>query len=151
LEHALEEEHGVRRSAVPTHERAELAIKWARLEDVPRGAAYSDRFLRAPVPMSGGDGPEFFNAELSLLAFQHRVLSLVDDESTPLRERLRFLSIVGANVDEFFMVRMAGLLATTRDDPGERADDGLSPAAEVASVIDASGSIAARQAASFER
>jgi hypothetical protein len=151
LERALEDEHGVRRSAVPTNERAELAIKWARLEDVPRGAAYSDRFLRSPLPVPGGDGPEFFNAELSLLAFQHRVLSLVDDESTPLRERLRFLSIVGANVDEFFMVRMAGLLATTRDEPGERADDGLSPAAEVAAVMDAAGSIAARQAACFEK
>ena len=145
------EEHGVRRSAVSTHERAELAIKWARLEDVPRGAAYSDRFLRAPVPLSDGDGPEFFNAELSLLAFQHRVLSLVEDESTPLRERLRFLSIVGANVDEFFMVRMAGLLASTRDEPGERADDGLSAAAEVAAVTDAAASISARQAVCFDR
>ncbi len=151
LEHALEQDHGVRRSAVSTHERAELAIKWARLEDMPRGAAYSDRFLRAPVPMSDGDGPEFFNAELSLLAFQHRVLSLVEDESTPLRERLRFLSIVGANVDEFFMVRMAGLLASTRDEPGERADDGLSAAAEVAAVAEAAASISARQAVCFDR
>ncbi len=150
LERALEQEHGVRRSAVPTHERAELAIKWAKLEDVPRSAAYSDRFLRAPTPMSDGDGPEFFNAELSLLSFQHRVLSLVDDERTPLRERLRFLSIVGANVDEFFMVRMAGLLASTRDEPGERVEDGLSPAAEVAAVADAAASIGARQSKCFE-
>jgi polyphosphate kinase len=150
LEHALEEEHGVRRSAVPTHERAELAIKWARLEDVPRGAAYSDRFLRAPLPIGGKDGPEFFNAELSLLSFQHRVLSLVSDEATPLRERLRFLSIVSANVDEFFMVRMAGLLAASRDEPGERADDGLSPEAEVTAVAEAAASIAARQAECFE-
>ncbi len=150
LERALEQDHGVRRSAVTTHERAELAIKWARLEDVPRGAAYSDRFLRAPIPMSDGDGPEFFNAELSLLSFQHRVLSLVEDEATPLTERLRFLAIVGANVDEFFMVRMAGLLASTRDDPAERIEDGLSPAAEVAAVVDAAASIVARQAKCFD-
>ncbi len=151
LERALEEEHGVRRSAVPTHERAELAIKWARLEDVPRGAGYSDRFLRAPIPLSGVDGPEFFNAELSLLAFQHRVLSLVASDATPLRERLRFLSIVGANVDEFFMVRMAGLIAATRDEPAERRDDGLSPSAEVAAVSEAVASIAARQAECFDQ
>jgi polyphosphate kinase len=153
LERALEEDHGVRRSAVPTHERAELAIKWARLEDVPRGAGYSDRFLRAPIPVSGvdGGGPEFFNAELSLLAFQHRVLSLVASDATPLGERLRFLSIVGANVDEFFMVRMAGLIAATRDEPAERRDDGLSPGAEVAAVSEAAASIAVRQAECFEQ
>lgn len=150
LERGLEEEHGVRPSSVLTNERAELAIKWARLEGVPRGAAYSDRFLRAPIPLPPGDGgPEFLNAELSLLGFQHRVLSLVEDESTPLRERLRFLSIVSANVDEFFMVRMAGLLASTRDEPAAR-DDGLSPSAEVAAVCDAAASISARQAESFE-
>jgi polyphosphate kinase len=151
LERALEEEHGVRRSAVPTNERAELAIKWARLEDLPRGAGYSDRFLRSPIPLSGVDGPEFFNAELSLLAFQHRVLSLVASDATPLRERLRFLSIVGANVDEFFMVRMAGLIAATRDEPAERRDDGLSPGAEVAAVSDAVTSITVRQAECFEQ
>ena len=153
LERALEEDHGVRRSAVPTHERAELAIKWARLEDVPRGAAYSDRFLRAPIPVSGvdGGGPEFFNAELSLLAFQHRVLSLVASDATPLRERLRFLSIVGANVDEFFMVRMAGLIAATRDESAERRDDGLSPDAEVAAVSETVASIGVRQAECFEQ
>ncbi|HEV8448846.1 MAG TPA: polyphosphate kinase 1 [Gemmatimonadaceae bacterium] len=150
LERALEEEHGVRRSAVPTHERAELAIKWARLEDVPRGTAYSDRYLRAPIPMSGGEGPEFFNAELSLLAFQHRVLSLVASEATPLRERLRFLAIVAANVDEFFMVRMAGLLAATRGEPTERTDDGLSPGEELAAVSEAVASISARQAQCFD-
>jgi polyphosphate kinase len=151
LERALEEDHGVRRSAVPTHERAELAIKWARLEDVPRGAAYSDRFLRPPIPVSGVDGPEFFNAELSLLAFQHRVLSLVESDATPLRERLRFLSIVGANVDEFFMVRMAGLIAATRDEPAERRDDGLSPDAEVAAVSETVASIGVRQAECFDQ
>jgi len=151
LERGLEEEHGVRPSAVTTNERAELAIKWARLEDLPRGAAYSDRYLRAPLPMTASDGPEFFNAELSLLAFQHRVLSLVENEETPLRERLRFLSIVAANVDEFFMVRMAGLLAATREDPAERADDGLSPTAEVAAVSDAAGAISARQSDLFEK
>lgn len=151
LERALESEHGVRRSALATNERAELAIKWARLEELPRRAEYSDRFLRAPLAASG-DGPEFFNAELSLLAFQHRVLALATDAATPLRERLRFLAIVSANVDEFYMVRMAGLLASTRDGAGgtaEGGDDGLSAPAEIAAVSEAAASIAARQAACF--
>ena len=67
--------------------------------------------------------------ELSLLAFQRRVLALAEDPATPLRERLRFLSIVSSNVDEFYMVRMPGLRAAAR--AGRRsitADDGFSAA-----------------------
>ena len=67
--------------------------------------------------------------ELSLLAFQQRVLALAEDPATPLRERLRFLGIVSSNIDEFYMVRMPGLRAAAR--AGRRsivADDGLSAA-----------------------
>src|SRR5262249_30492815 len=85
LERALEEEHGVRRSAVPTLERAELAIKWARLEDVPRRAgSNSDLYQRVTIPAITRSTFEFLNPELSLLAFQQRVLSLADDDRTPL-------------------------------------------------------------------
>jgi polyphosphate kinase len=148
LEQGLEELHGVRASAVPTHERAELAIKWARLEDLPRAVGYSDRLYRAPLT-SGPVAAEFINAELSLLAFQQRVLALSDDPRTPLRERLRFLAIVAANVDEFFMVRMAPLLGAARDATPESVNDGLTPEEEVAAVGDAVGAIMAHQASTF--
>src|SRR5512146_970740 len=148
LEQGLEESHGVRRSAVPTHERAELAIKWARLEDLPRAAGYSDRLYRAPLS-SGPVDAEFINPELSLLAFQQRVLALSDDPRTPLRERLRFLAIVAANVDEFFMVRMAPLLGAARDATSESVNDGLTPEEEIAAVGDAVGAIMAHQASTF--
>jgi len=152
LERALESEHGVRRSAVPTLERAELAIKWARLEDVPRRAGNSDLYQRVPVPAIAGTSPEFLNPELSLLAFQQRVLSLSDDERTPLRERLRFLAIVSANVDEFFMVRMAGLLAAASAPPdSEGRGDGMSAAEELAAVNVSVAEINAHQAATFDR
>ena len=152
LERALESELGVRRSAVPTLERAELAIKWARLEDVPRRAGNSDLYQRVPVPAITGTSPEFLNPELSLLAFQRRVLSLSDDERTPLRERLRFLAIVSANVDEFFMVRMAGLLAAASAPPdSEGRGDGLSAVEELAAVNASVAEINAHQAATFER
>jgi polyphosphate kinase len=145
LERALEQEHGVRRSSVATHERAELALKWARLEDVPRDNTYSDRIHHAAFGAPGVAIPEFLNAELSLLAFQHRVLSLAEDASTPLRERLRFLSIVAANVDEFFMVRMAGLITAAQLEVPDDGGDGLTPAEELAAIHDLVAAIGKRE------
>jgi polyphosphate kinase len=146
LEQALDAEHGIRRSAVDAHERAELAIKWARLEDVPRDATHSDRIHHVAHSSTGALAvPEFLNPELSLLEFQHRVLSLAEDPRTPLSDRLRFLAIVGANVDEFFMVRMSSLIqsaSTALPDPG---DDGLTPQDEVEAIHEMVESISARQ------
>lgn len=57
----------------------------------------------------------YLNRELSQLAFNRRVLSQAEDPSIPLLERLRFLCIVSSNLDEFFEVRIASLLAQNRD------------------------------------
>ncbi|MEX2179026.1 MAG: polyphosphate kinase 1 [Gemmatimonadaceae bacterium] len=71
--------------------------------------------------------PRFLNAEMSILEFTTRVLALAEDIRTPLGERFRFLAIVSANLDEFFMVRVAGLKRSALEQSEERTPDGLTP------------------------
>jgi len=58
---------------------------------------------------------DVLNRELSLLAFNRRVLAQAQDQSLPLLERLKFLCIVSSNLDEFFEVRIASLMAIERE------------------------------------
>ncbi len=68
----------------------------------------------APVPAA----PRLLNRELSLLAFNQRVLAQARDPQIPLLERLKYLCIVSSNLDEFFEVRIASLMAKDREDRG---------------------------------
>lgn len=69
---------------------------------------------------------QFLNAELAQLAFNERVLEMVEDRGIPLAERLRFLAIVGANIDEFFSVRVGALKQAALSGVTARSFDGLS-------------------------
>lgn len=71
--------------------------------------------------------PHIINSETSILAFTARVLELAEDLHNPLGERIRFLAIVAANLDEFFMVRVAGIKRSAAEQAEERGADGLTP------------------------
>ena len=73
----------------------------------------------------------YLNPHLSLLAFQRRVLDEAKDPATPLLERVKFLSILGSNMDEFFMVRVAGLWQQIETRTTEISMDGRSPSEQL--------------------
>jgi polyphosphate kinase len=76
----------------------------------------------------------FINRELSMLEFQRRVLEEAQDESNPLLERVKFLAILGGNLDEFFMIRVSGLIKQLQAGVVDLPPDGLTPAEQLAAI-----------------
>jgi polyphosphate kinase len=83
---------------------------------------------QAPAPPSDLDNPELYdNRELSWLAFNDRVLQLAEDPAQPLLERAKFAAIFTSNLDEFFMIRVAGVLDQVEAGLDKRGADGRLP------------------------
>ena len=97
------------------------------------------------------DAPELYtNRELSWLQFNERVLELAEDENTPLMERVKFLAIYASNLDEFIMVRLAGLYDQVEAGIDARGADGLSPGETVERIVERTREQAKRHVGQWE-
>ncbi|HUQ20198.1 MAG TPA: polyphosphate kinase 1 [Gemmatimonadaceae bacterium] len=145
LARALERQNHLRRVPVGLRDRAELLIRWKGGDDDKETPTSPRPVVTDTAPGKERKLPEFLNPELSLLAFQSRVLALGEDSRTPLAERLKFLAIVSANLDEFFMVRMAGLREKAREQREEQCDDGLTRGEQVELIEETVADLMRRQ------
>jgi polyphosphate kinase len=107
--------------------------------------------VTAPQQAPSLDSPELFsNRELSWLQFNERVLELAEDEATPLLERVKFLAIYASNLDEFFMVRVAGLYDQVDAGIDARGPDGLAPEETTERILERTRDLGRRQSLQWE-
>jgi polyphosphate kinase len=107
--------------------------------------------VTAPREAPALDSPELYNnRELSWLQFNERVLELAEDETTPLLERVKFLAIYANNLDEFFMVRVAGLHDQVDAGIDARGPDGLSPGETIERIAERTRELGRRHSRQWE-
>jgi len=105
------------------------------MESAGRRVHISDKEADFAAHVAVLDAPSLYlNSELSLLRFQRRVLEEARDSRNPLIERLKFLAILSSNLDEFFMVRVAGLLQQIESGVETLSIDGRPPGAQLEAI-----------------
>ena len=124
---------------VPSDDGSRLTLSELRVPQLPARALEA----AAPAP------EQFINAHLSSLEFIARVLALAEDPGTPLDARLRFLAIVGSNLDHFFMVEVGALKHEVAVGIVDRSPDGLTPAEELDAIAVRLHPLVARQYRAF--
>ena len=113
---------------------------------VPPQAEIATEEIRAEGPNL--EEPQFyFNRELSWLDFNERVLQLAEDASVPLMERLKFAAIFTSNLDEFFMIRVAGLHDQVDAGLANTGADGRTPSETIDAIHERAGELSDRHAA----
>jgi polyphosphate kinase len=138
-------------SATTDQPEAPTAIPAAAVEpmmtaDIARAVVEAQRLQDGtPLPEPVTPRERYFNREISWLAFNQRVLDEACNPAHPLLERLRFLSISGNNLDEFFMVRVAGLRGQQLNSVEQLSADGLTPAQQLAAISESADSLMRRQ------
>src|SRR3954469_15039454 len=107
--------------------------------------------VTAPVVPDDPDLPDgrFLNREISWLDWNKRVLALAQDPETPLLERAKFLAIFASNLDEFYMVRVAGLKRRQSMGLGVRGADGLGPREQLGQITKTSRELVSEHALCF--
>ncbi|MBV9771112.1 MAG: polyphosphate kinase 1, partial [Bryobacterales bacterium] len=97
----------------------------------PKGA---DASSAVALAVNLNDASLYLNRELGLLAFQRRVLEEAEDKRNPLLERVKFLAILGSNLNEFFMVRVAALVSQLDAGITDAGPDGMPPRAQLIAI-----------------
>src|SRR5262249_27394428 len=112
----------------------EAVAERAPRERTPGERAAAERASAAEGGPGGVPEDRFLNRELSWLDFNARVLALAEDRGLPLLERVKFLAIFASNLDEFYMVRVAGLKRRQSTGLSVRSPDGLTVRQQLARI-----------------
>ena len=117
----------------------------------PAGKIAAEASVSSPETRDLTDPHLYINREMSLLAFQERVLEEAEDFRNPLLERVKFLSIFSSNMAEFYMVRVAGLKQQVAAGVRDLSIDGLTPAEQLGLVRDSARALLQRSRVAFKQ